>query len=785
MSSEESTQPPNGTTISRICPFGLGLKLETLHPFQGQYRPFVGRPCQSCNSKSMEAFFYKRHTKMGFCNAIRITEENTRYRGWLVRRLCHLLFIWGKPVDQDLSIEWSEKICKFPRIQSAIEIEKEKNDRPPVSASAPSNEAHKEVLSIFGHIQKSLSPRLIRITSWILVKLLNRLYLNLQLHCGQVATLKEASAACPKTPLVFLCTHPSWLDFFLVPFILFSQNLRVPQVAWDGTDCSPLIRWFLQKVGVVFIPPNGLSRPVGEAVLSAYMETLLTEGQHLLVFLESTPSSSCRHVSPAAHEWIRQMMSAMQSGAVSDILIVPVGISYDSCPGSDGSGRQLASFLGLWRFLTSAFCPWASSLGCARVDFAQPFSLQEYISNYTWKHSAPAPCLRETLLPRVLDTRNSMFDEPALDKDRATAQEPEQALVNGFLLHSLRAAVSCTAIMPSHIIAALLLHKYRVGVSLSRLLSDLPEITEDILLHGFDVAFSGQRWDILRHSLYILRHCTGLYVAPSNDVYVLCRESPNSIRELAQKSSSLLPVFLYEAIGACAIHALLAQLPSLCLVEILFTQDEMIEMMMCLGSLLHRNILIMPPCQNAYLVCQDILDKLVHCGLLSMYEDPSAPAACDTGRRRFVDKLMWRDFNDMSDSDSDIGENLKRHYKLGRSSRNADFFVFLCHLLNPVLKTYERAALFLQERGMAGPEPETDYITRLHQYLLEKAKEDCSYECAERSLAACAVRTFIDLGVFECSQSCHGSILHLSETFLLEDNCKNLTTFIQQFIYRR
>ncbi|XP_069799494.1 glycerol-3-phosphate acyltransferase 2, mitochondrial isoform X5 [Dendropsophus ebraccatus] len=648
MSSEESTQPPNGTTIgrcitgsrnrhrpgaitpgtaeglrrSRICPFGLGLKLETLHPFQGQYRPFVGRPCQSCNSKSMEAFFYKRHTKMGFCNAIRITEENTRYRGWLVRRLCHLLFIWGKPVDQDLSIEWSEKICKFPRIQSAIEIEKEKNDRPPVSASAPSNEAHKEVLSIFGHIQKSLSPRLIRITSWILVKLLNRLYLNLQLHCGQVATLKEASAACPKTPLVFLCTHPSWLDFFLVPFILFSQNLRVPQVAWDGTDCSPLIR-------------------------------------------------------------------------------------------------------------------------------------------------------------------NSMFDEPALDKDRATAQEPEQALVNGFLLHSLRAAVSCTAIMPSHIIAALLLHKYRVGVSLSRLLSDLPEITEDILLHGFDVAFSGQRWDILRHSLYILRHCTGLYVAPSNDVYVLCRESPNSIRELAQKSSSLLPVFLYEAIGACAIHALLAQLPSLCLVEILFTQDEMIEMMMCLGSLLHRNILIMPPCQNAYLVCQDILDKLVHCGLLSMYEDPSAPAACDTGRRRFVDKLMWRDFNDMSDSDSDIGENLKRHYKLGRSSRNADFFVFLCHLLNPVLKTYERAALFLQERGMAGPEPETDYITRLHQYLLEKAKEDCSYECAERSLAACAVRTFIDLGVFECSQSCHGSILHLSETFLLEDNCKNLTTFIQQFIYRR
>ncbi|XP_056427348.1 glycerol-3-phosphate acyltransferase 2, mitochondrial isoform X2 [Hyla sarda] len=728
MTSEGLTHPANGNTISRICPFGMGLKLEMLQLFQGQYRPFTGQPCQSCNSKSMEAFFYKRHTKMGFRNAIHITEEDSRYRGWLVRRLCHVLFIWERPADQDFSLEWSEKICEFPRIISAIEKDKEKSDKPTVSASALSSDGHKEVLRILGNIHKSLSPSLIRITRWILVKLLNRLYLNLQLHCGQVATLKEVSTASPKTPVVFLATHPSWLDFFLVPFILFSQKLRVPRVAWDRTDCSPLVRWFLQKLGVVFIPPNGSSKPVGQAVLSVFIEKLLSEGQHLLVFLEFTSSASCRKVSPAAREWIQQMMSAVQSGVVTDILIAPVGISYDSCPESASSGRKLASFPGLWRFLTSAFCPWSSSLGCARVDFAQPFSLQEYISNYTWKHSAPVSSLRETLLPRILGTRYSMFDETALDREQETAQESEKALVDGFLLHSLRAAVTCTAVMPSHIISALILHKYRVGVSLSRLLAELPKITEDILLHGFDVGFSGQRWDVLRHSLYILRHCTVLYSAPSNDIYVLCRESLDGIQELAQKSSSLLPVFLYESIGACAIHALLAQLPSLCLVEILFTQDEIIEMIMCLCSLLPKNILLMPPCQNTYIVCQDILDKLVHCGLLSMYEDPSAPTACDTGRRRFVDKLTWRDFSDMSDSDSDcIGEHLKRHYKLGRSSHHADFFVFLCHLLNPVLKTYERAALFLQERGMSRHEPETDYVTKLHQYLLEKADEDRSY----------------------------------------------------------
>ncbi|XP_075128910.1 glycerol-3-phosphate acyltransferase 2, mitochondrial [Leptodactylus fuscus] len=783
MSSEESSGSSDGKTISRICPFGFGLKIETINPFQGQFRPFVGQPCQSCNPKSMENFFYKRHSQMGFHNAIRITEEDSRYRGWLVRRLCHVLFIWESPADQNFPGEWSEKIWKHPRIQSAIKKEKENKDKP---ASAPSDDGRKELLRILGYIQKSLSPILIRITRWILVKVLNRLYLNVQLQCGQAATLKEVSYACPKTPLVFLSTHPSWLDYFLVPFTLFSQNLRVPRVAWDRTDCSPFVRWFLQKLGVVFIPPDGSPKPLGEAVFSTYIETLLTEGQYLLVFLESTSYPSCHKVSVVAHEWVCQMLSAVQSGVVSDILIAPVGIAYDTCVEPAGTGRKLTSFWEAWRCLTSAFCPWPSSLGCIRVDFAQPFSLQEYINNYTWKHSAPVPCLQDTFLPRILGTRNSMFDDMASDRGQGTPDDSEQALVDGFLLHSLRASVACTAVMSSHIVAALLLHKYRSGVSLSRLHSEFPVITEDILLHGFDVGFSGQRWDILRHSLYLLRQSIVLYSVPSNDVYVLIKESPDTIGELAQKSSSLLPVFLYEAIGACAIHALLAQLPSLCLVEILFTQDEITEMMMCLCSLLHKSILLQPPCQNVYLLCQDILDKLVHCGLLSMYEDPTAPPACDTGRRFFVDQLSWRDFDDVSDSDSDcVGETMKRHYKLGRTNHHADFFVFLCHLLNPVLKTYERAALFLQERGMCGHEPEADYVTQLHHYLLHKAKEDRSYECAEHSLAACAVRTFIDLGVFECSPSCHGSVLHLSEAFHLEENCKKLTSFIQQFIYRR
>lgn len=44
------------------------------------------------------------------------------------------------------------------------------------------------------------------------------------------------------SPLVFLSTHKSLLDGFLLPFVLFSQGLGVVRVALDPRTCSPALR---------------------------------------------------------------------------------------------------------------------------------------------------------------------------------------------------------------------------------------------------------------------------------------------------------------------------------------------------------------------------------------------------------------------------------------------------------------------------------------------------------------------------------------------------------------
>ncbi|XP_026545299.1 glycerol-3-phosphate acyltransferase 2, mitochondrial-like [Notechis scutatus] len=101
----------------------LGLNLDTIRPVLGKYRSFVGRCCQKCTSKSWGCFFHKRLASMGFCNAISITEENTRYRGWLVRRLCHFLTVCEWRVSAEMPPNLQERLLRTPS-PSILDCEK-------------------------------------------------------------------------------------------------------------------------------------------------------------------------------------------------------------------------------------------------------------------------------------------------------------------------------------------------------------------------------------------------------------------------------------------------------------------------------------------------------------------------------------------------------------------------------------------------------------------------------------------------------------------------------------
>ncbi|XP_041526712.1 glycerol-3-phosphate acyltransferase 2, mitochondrial isoform X3 [Microtus oregoni] len=707
---------------TRFWSSGFGMKMEAITPFLGKYRPFMGRCCQTCTPKSWESLFHRSIMDLGFCNVILVKEENTRFRGWLVRRLCY--FLWSLEQHIPTSSDASQKIMENTGVQNLL------SGRVPGGAGegqAP-DLVMKEVQRILGYIQATLGPVLLRLFSWALLWFLNRLFLNVQLHKGQMKMVHKA--AQEGSPLVFLSTHKSLLDGFLLPFVLFSQGLGVVRVALDPRTCSPALRALLKKLGGLFLPP--------EANLS----------------LDS-----------------------------SDGILARAVVRADLAP------------LGLWTGALAVFrklynCWGCNRRACVRVHLAQPFSLQEYTINarscwdsrQTLEHLLQPIVLGECSV--VPDTEKEQEWTPSTGL-LLTLKEEDQLLVRRLSRHVLSASVASSAVMSTAIMATLLLLKHQKGVVLSQLLGEFSWLTEETLLRGFDVGFSGQLRCLAQHTLSLLKAQVVLLRVHQGDLVVVPRPGPG-LTYLARLSKELLPTFLSEAVGACAVRGLLAgRVPpegpwELQGIELL-SQNELYRQILMLLHLLPQDLLLPQPCQSSYCYCQEVLDRLIQCGLLVAEETPGSRPACDTGRQHLSAKLLWKPSGDFTDSESDDFEELGgRCFRLSQQSRCPDFFLFLCRLLSPILKAFAQAAAFLHLGQL--PDSEVSYSEQLFQFLQDCAQEEGIFECADPNLAISAIWTFKDLGVLQQMPSPTGPQLHLSPTFASRDNQDKLEQFIRQFI---
>ncbi|XP_077814917.1 glycerol-3-phosphate acyltransferase 2, mitochondrial isoform X4 [Macaca mulatta] len=705
------TQPrssPSGRETS-LWSSGFGMKLEAITPFLGKYRPFVGRCCQTCTPKSWESLFHRSITDLGFCSVILVKEENTRFRGWLVRRLCY--FLWSLEQHIPPCQDAPQKIEESTGVQNLL------SGRVPGGAGegqAP-DLVKKEVQRILGHIQASPRPFLVRLFSWALLRFLNCLFLNVQLHKGQMKMVQKAAQA----------------------------GLGVLRVAWDSRACSPALRVLLRKLGGLFLPPEAnLSLDSSEgllarAVVQAVIEQLLVSGQPLLIFLEEPPESPGPRLSALGQAWLGFVVQAVQVGIVPDALLVPVAVTYDLVPDALCDIYHASAPLGLWTgalaVLRSLWSHWGCSRRiCSRVHLAQPFSLQEYIvsARSCW---GGRQTLEQLLQPIVLgqctavpDTEKEQEWTPITGPLLALKEE-DQLLVRRLSCHVLSASVGSAAVMSTAIMATLLLFKHQKGVFLSQLLGEFSWLTEEILLRGFDVGFSGQLRSLLKHSLSLLRAHVALLHIRQGDLLVVPRPGPG-LTQLARLSAELLPVFLSEAVGACAVRGLLAgrvppQGPWELQGILLLSQNELYRQILLLMHLLPQDLLLLKPCQSSYCYCQEVLDRLIQCGLLVAEETPGSRSACDTGRQRLSRKLLWKPSGDFTDSDSDDFEEAEgRYFRLSQQSHCPDFFLFLCRLLSPLLKAFAQAAAFLHQGQL--PDTESGYTEQLFQFLQATAQEE-------------------------------------------------------------
>ncbi|OXB52137.1 hypothetical protein ASZ78_002335 [Callipepla squamata] len=178
----------------------------------------------------------------------------------------------------------------------------------------------------------NVSPALIRLTAWVLLKLFNSFFWNIQIHRGQIEMVKAATEM--NLPLIFLPVHKSHIDYLLLTFILFCHNIKAPYIAAGNNLNIPIFSTLIRKLGGFFIrrkldqSPDGRKDFLYRALLYVHIEELLRQQQFLEIFLEGTRSRSGKTSGPRAG-LLSVVVDALFSNATPDVLIIPVGISYD------------------------------------------------------------------------------------------------------------------------------------------------------------------------------------------------------------------------------------------------------------------------------------------------------------------------------------------------------------------------------------------------------------------------------------------------------------------------
>ncbi|CAL1600170.1 unnamed protein product [Knipowitschia caucasica] len=762
-------------------------------------RPFVGRCCHSCTPQSWERLFNSSIPSLGLRNVIYINETHTRQRGWLARRLSYVLFVMERDVNKDMfPRNVVDNVLNNSRVESAISEVASEMDAASLSGAA--GKVKQKARSFLQEMVANVSPAFIRLTGWVLLRLFNGFFWSIQIHKGQLEMVKKAASE-QNVPMVFLPVHKSHIDYLLITLILFCHNIKAPHIAAGNNLSMPILSTLIRKLGGFFIrrrmeeSSNGKRDVLYRSLLHSYTEELLRQQQFLEVFLEGTRSRSGK-VFPARAGMLSIVVDSLCSGAIPDVLVVPVGISYDRILEGNYNSEQLGKPKqneSLWGIACGVFRMLRKNYGCVRVDFIQPFSLKEYLETHTSRHIPPPVSLEHSLMPSIISAQPDAVPFDGQGDGQDNRELPDEIcrrhLIANLAKHVLYTANKSSAIMSTHIVACLLLYRHRQGVVLSKLVEDFFNMKEEILSRDFDLGFSGNSEDVVMRALHLLGNCVNVTSGSNRngEFTISPSQTVNALFELNFYSNGLFHVFIPDAIIACSILALQRELPAEAETQdspfnLHLSQERLIRKAAGLSHFLVNEVNVAPPCVTIYQVFLDAIDRLIQYGVLYVAEEDQEELSPteEPWPKKFPEPLSWR--SDEEDEDSDFGEEQRvRYLKVSVAAEHQEFFLFLQRLLSPVLEAYGGAAIFLH--SLSQPSAESEYTLRLFKYLLTRTEKGVAAygESATHYLVKNTVKTFKELGVLKERKENKTTTLELSSTFLSQANRNRLLQYILAF----
>jgi len=220
-----------------------------------------------------------------------------------------------------------------------------------------------------------------------------------------VAELDRLKSLAARKSVVYLVTHKTYLDFFVL-YDFFYRNGIAPPYIFGGVNMAFAgFGSFARRAGGIFIRRTFADDPVYKAVLRRYIQYLIGEGCSFNWAIEGTRSRTGKLVMPKLG-LLKYVVDASRPLGDDAISYIPVSVSYDQIPdvidmaaqeaGATKRPESLKWFAGYVRGLNSRF-------GNIYVRFGEAVAL----------HDTPdAPDLRasQKLSPAIIEVEKLAFE---------------------------------------------------------------------------------------------------------------------------------------------------------------------------------------------------------------------------------------------------------------------------------------------------------------------------------------------------------------------------------------
>jgi glycerol-3-phosphate O-acyltransferase len=168
-------------------------------------------------------------------------------------------------------------------------------------------------------------------------RIFRRMYAGIEHSQADFERIREASK---NGTLVLLPSHKSHIDYLILSYTFFQENMQVPLIAaGDNLNFFPMGTLF-RRSGAFFIRRSfGGDRLYG-AVVDAYVRRLIRDGHPIELFLEGGRSRTGKLL-PPRFGLLNMVVDATLGLAQSEIYFVPVSIGYDRVIETDSYEREL------------------------------------------------------------------------------------------------------------------------------------------------------------------------------------------------------------------------------------------------------------------------------------------------------------------------------------------------------------------------------------------------------------------------------------------------------------